>query len=159
MRLIVLLAVSALLAAPKTYTSPQCGGTLLLTLALRAGGEFNVRLPLDSPSDKGDGDLVLQGRENGRGGWHIGVVRHTSGSVTENLIAPGADYSFDSQLDLDAMNLPYYPAFPAPLVLPIRSTGRSLCVRFVNVRASGNGAHAGFLPGSSVEFRVLRTSK
>ena len=159
MHALVLAALSVLLAAPKVYTSPQCGGVFVLSLSLKAGGEFSVRIPVESTADTREGYLVLNGEENGRGGWLISVHRQSPAPGTENLISPGPDYTVDSKLDLDAMNLPYYPNFPAALVLPIRSTHRSLCIRFVNIRGSGSGAHAAFLPGSSVEFRVLRNSE
>jgi len=155
MHALVLAALSFLLAAPKVYTSPPCGGTLVLAVSLSAGGEFRVRIPQESAGTREPG-LVLHGEENRRGGWLVSVRPESASGGSENLIAPGSSYAVDSQLDLDAMNLPYYPNFPAPLILPIRSTHRSLCVRWVNVRASGSGAHAGFMPGSAVEFRVVR---
>lgn len=159
MHALAVAALSVLLAAPKVYTSPQCGGVFVLSLSLNAGGEFSVRIPVERTADTREGYFVLHGEENGRGGWLISVSRQSPAPSTENLIAPGPDYTVDSKLDLDAMNIPYYPNFPEALVLPIRSSHRSRCVRFVNVRSSGGGAHAAFLPGSSVEFRVLRNSE
>jgi hypothetical protein len=147
--------------------APQgCGGLFVLTLALNGGGSFNVRMPIDPAADREDGGLVLHGEENERGGWFIGVYRqkYELGKYSldsENLLdlPRGLPTAGTKKLDIDAMNSPEFEGYKSPLILPIHSTHRSLCMRWVNVRKYGTGAASSFRPGSSVEFRLLRNSE
>jgi len=160
---LVVFALTTLLAAG---TSPPqgCGGLFVLTLALTSGGTFNVRMPIETTADLSDGELVLHGEENERGGWFIGVYRrkYSNGVYSlesENLLSipPGLPTAGVKKLDIDAMN--DFGGFKTPLVIPIRSTRRSLCIRWVSVRVSGGGAASTFLPGSSIEFRLLKNQE
>jgi hypothetical protein len=58
-----------------------------------------------------------------------------------------------------AMNSPEFGGFKNPPVLPIRSTHRSLFMRWVTVRSSGGGASAAYLAGSTVEFRLMNNQE
>jgi hypothetical protein len=114
-------------------------------------------MPLENAADVHEGELILHGEGNERGGWLIGVYRQKYSAGAENLLSiagrPGAGMA---KLDIDAMNSPEFEGYRNPLVLRIRSTRRSLCMRWMNVRVYGRGAAASFRPGSSVEFRLLR---
>jgi hypothetical protein len=149
--------IVALFVAKLAWAAPpsqSCGGSLVLTLPLDSGGSFDIRMPLEKPHKVSDGYLVLHGEENGRGGWFLSVHRQTKKLGTDNLLPSFT--GVDSKFDLDAMNIPYYSGYPKPLIIPITSTHRSLCIRWVNVRTHGTGAASSFLAGSLVEFRVLR---
>ena len=156
-RYLTSLLMAAHLAVGAPSASLACSGTPVITLNPNARGSFDIALPLENSTDYRDGLLILHGEDNQKGGWLVGVYRKTDNGMGENLVrSPNGQFTVESKIDIDPMNTTEFPNYPKPLVLPIKSTQRSLCIGFSNVRKYGTGAASSFRPGSTVEFRIIR---
>jgi hypothetical protein len=156
-RYLVSFLTAAHIAVGAPPASLACSGTPVITLNPNARGSFDIALPLENSTDWRDGLLVLHGEDNQKGGWLVGVYRKTDKGMGENLVqSPNGQYTVESKIDIDPINTTEFPNYPKPLVLPIKSTQRSLCIGFSNVRKYGTGAASSFRPGSTVEFRIIR---
>ena len=150
-RLVPILMTLALLGTADSLAD-GCRGHLVVSLV--SNGIFSkpfgdVRFPLAGS----DPALILRVEMDHGDDWPLSVFRESDRELRENLIGEGLGCTVDGKVQIAAINLPCYGQ--GSLVLPIRSTDRSICVSFAKVKARGGGAHAAFLKGSRIEVRLV----